>query len=396
MSRPLAFLLVVALAVPALAEEKPGEATAAPLFDRVTDVLAKRFHDKGFREKQLPLLIERFAPLAAKAETLAQQRAVTHALLAEIPASHLGLLSKESMDRAMRELRGRPGPTFGFELIAYDGKYFARNVLEGGPAGKAGLLRGDRIVSIDGVPVEASARLDWRTDDAYLPDPPVHDIMGELDETIELRVERRPREYVTFPITCAEYCAMEASRVGTRVIEADGLRFGYVHLRYIHMTGTRSLVEDALNGPLADCDAFVLDLRGRGGNGMAINGLLGLFRGDEPVWDKPVVAITNTLTRSAKEIIAQQLKDLELARLVGEPTAGAVIPATFANVGHDTVLMFPTFRLGSFTRDLEGHPVEPHVLVKDSGPYSAGAEPLIDAAVVEAARMVRAAEAVKK
>ncbi len=389
MPRPLAFLLIVLLAAPAWAEDPSSEPAPLPLFDRVGSVLAKRFHDKAFREKQLPALIERFAPLAAQAETLAEQRAVTHALLAEIPASHLGLLSKDGMARAMRELRGQPGPTFGFELINYDGKYFARNVLEGGPAATAGLLRGDRLISIDGVPVEGSPRLDWRTDDAYLPDPPVHDIAAELGETIEVRVERRPREYVTFPITSAEYCAMEASRVGTRVIEADGLRFGYVHLRYIHMMGTRELVEDALNGPLAECDAFLLDLRGRGGNGMAINGLLELFRGDDPVWGKPVVAITNTLTRSAKEIIAQQLKEKDLARLVGEPTAGAVIPATFANVGHDTVLMFPTMRLGKYTRDLEGHPVTPHVLVKDSGPYSAGAEPLIDAAVVEASRMVR-------
>ena len=80
-------------------------------------------------------------------------------------------------------------------------------------------------------------------------------------------------------------------------------------------------------------------------------------------------------------------------RLVGEPSAGAVIPASFADVGHDSVLMFPTFKLPNYTDKLEFKPVEPHVLAERSGMFAAGRDAIFEAGVREALRLVATAAA---
>ncbi len=90
----------------------------------------------------------------------------------------------------------------------------------------------------------------------------------------------------------------------------------------------------------------------------------------------------------AKEVIAYEMKARNIALVVGEGTAGAVIPASFTDVGFDTMLMYPTFRMGKYTDAIEGIGVEPDVLVKDAGPYSHGADPLLEAAIEQARTFV--------
>ena len=92
-----------------------------------------------------------------------------HALLSEIPASHLGLLSLDTHRALLSHLLRLAYPNFGFQLVAMaGGGYYAGFVLENGPAIRSGLLTGDGIVSIDGTPIAESPRLDWRSDDTYL------------------------------------------------------------------------------------------------------------------------------------------------------------------------------------------------------------------------------------
>ena len=133
-----------------------------------------------------------------------------------------------------------------------------------------GLLRGDRIVSIDGVLANDSPRLGYRTDDAFLPDPPVRPMLGTEGEVTRLRIERRPGSYTDLEIPMTLYSAWDAAKASVRVIEQDGKRIGLIHFWLIHMTGPDELLKESLEGKLADCDALVLDLRGRGGNGFMV------------------------------------------------------------------------------------------------------------------------------
>jgi hypothetical protein len=76
-------------------------------------------------------------------------------------------------------------------------------------------------------------------------------------------------------------------------------------------------------------------------------------------------------------------------RLVGEASAGAVIPASFGDVGFDSVLMFPTMRLPKYTDLLEFKPVPPDVEVTRPGLYAAGRDAILDAGVAEAVRLIK-------
>jgi carboxyl-terminal processing protease len=175
-----------------------------------------------------------------------------------------------------------------------------------------------------------------------------------------------------------------------RVIERTGRQAGYLHFWYIHLTGVPDLLRDTLAGRFRDCDAIVIDLRGRGGAYTEIVKILDVIRADRERTRRPFVALVDRQSRSGKDILAYEFKTQRLATLVGEPSAGAVIPATFADVGHDTILMFPTRELPRYTELLEFKPVEPDVRVERAGVYAAGDDPILEAGVAEALRRVAA------
>jgi carboxyl-terminal processing protease len=374
----------------------PSPAKSAPtgtLFENVLAVLQKRYYDERFRVEVLPKLAAQFAEKARRATTLSEQRGVVQELLSHIPASHLGLLSKQSYRYVMSDLQGRAYPTFGFQLIETKGKLYAFFVLEDGPAERAGLLAWDRVVSIDGVPTQESPRLEWRTDDAYIPDerdPAVHYLTAAQGDTIRVKVERRRNEFVEVSIAAAPYSAFAAAKASARVYKTGGRRIGYLHFWYVHMTGVPELLKEKLEGDFGSCDALVLDLRGRGGNGLVISQIIDILRADNATRHRPIVALVDRQSRSAKDVLAYELKRTELARIVGERTAGAVIPATFADVGHDTMLMFPSFKLARYTDLLELKPVEPDLFVERAGPLSAGNDPILKAGLDEAVRLAGA------
>lgn len=362
------------------------------LFGNVVRALSERYYDESFRQDVLPDWVRLYEDRAASAKSFEAHRDVVQEFLSNIPASHLGLISARSHQRMMDELGGVSAPSFGLELIEYDGKHYAHNVLEKGPADVAGIRRGDRIISIDGQLVDDSPRLDWRTDDAFLPDPPVRYLTGTQGDTLKLRVERTPGKYLNIDLPCENYSAWQATQASARVIEQDGKRIGVIHFWMIQLRGPDALLKEKLEGEFASCDALVLDLRGRGGSGFMVKRMLDVLEGVTSTWDKPIAALINEHSRSAKEVIAQEFRKRDLGSLVGERTAGAVIPASMTDVGFDMHLMFPTFTLPEHTESLEFQGVAPDVLVAEVGPYSAGADPIFEAGLAEAVRLAGSAE----
>jgi carboxyl-terminal processing protease len=355
--------------------------TPGDLFDRVVDVLDRRYYDREYRRSDLPALVRAWRPEARAARSFEEEREVVHAFLSRIPVSHLALLSEEANRRLQAELSNRDYPTLGLGLVRLDDRYFVAWVLEGGPADRAGIRRWDRIVEVDGVSVGRSPRLDWRSDDAHLPDPPSYTLVVDRGEAVTLLVERSVGRGFRRSIEVEPYSAFRAARASVRSYDHRGRRIGYLHLRYMHFSGAGKLLADSIKGPFADHDGLILDLRGRGGSTLTVTTLLSVLGWAKRNWGRPIVVLVDRGTRSAKEILAHEIRKQGLGRIVGETTAGAVIPATFEAVGHGMVLMYPAFSLGDYTRDLEGKGVRPDLEVADSGPYSAGADPILDAAL---------------
>jgi carboxyl-terminal processing protease len=367
--------------------------TRGTLFENVVAILESKYYDKSFRTEVLPKLVSRYSEDAKKARTLERERQVVEQLLSQIPSSHLGLLSKSSHRDIIFDLFGRAYPTFGFQLLQVDRKFYAYEVLEGGPAVRAGVLPWDRVVSIDGISVEKSPRLDWRSDDAHIGDdrdPPVHYLIANRGDSIRVRIQRRRGKFQTLTVAADDYSAMDAAKASARTYEAGGHRLGYLHLWYVHVKDADQLLNEKLEGELSGCDAFIFDLRGRGGSAAMISRIIAILNEYRSTKHRPIIALVDRQSRSAKDVLAYELKRTGLARLVGEPTAGAVIPATFANVGHDSILMFPAFKLPHYTDLLESKPVQPDVFVRRAGPLSAGDDPILRAGIAEAVRLVNA------
>lgn len=364
--------------------------TSGTLFENVVKVLADRFADVEFRTKQLPPLVERYRAQAAAATSLRDQRQVIHELLSHVPASHLQLLSRNAHRTMMADLAQAAYPSFGFQAIGSGATMYAGMILEGGPAARAGLLTGDRLVSIDGTPVEESARLDWRTDDAFIGDerdPAVRYVMAAAGDRIMLRVERRPGEFVNVAVTAEEYTSFDAAEASVRVIRTGDVSIGYVHFWYVHLAGVPELITRAVEGRLKNVNAVVIDLRGRGGSAGEVQRIISVV--DEIRKKRPVVALADRQSRSGKDLLVYEFKQRGI-RIVGEASAGAVIPASFADVGFDSVLMFPSTRLPKYTDLLELKPVPPDVLVERAGVFAAGKDPILEAGLEEARRLLKA------
>jgi carboxyl-terminal processing protease len=133
-------------------------------------------------------------------------------------------------------------------------------------------------------------------------------------------------------------------------------------------------------------DALVLDLRGRGGSAGEVTRIVDLMRDYRKKTGRPVVALADRQSRSGKDILLYEFRQIGV-RIVGEASAVAVIPASFADVGYDSILMFPAVRLPKYTDLLELKPIQPDVLVERPGLFAAGRDGILEAGVAEARRL---------
>jgi C-terminal processing protease CtpA/Prc len=374
----LPFLAAVLLAgVPCPAQRQSGARQPGALLERVGKVLQSDFCDAQFRQQDLPRLLDEYRLAARAAASRDEERAVVHALLGEVPASHLAIYSRATWRHLEAELMGTRTPMLGCSLLQLAGHFYVDSVYDGGPAERAGLRRGDEVAAIDGDAPRRSGRLDWRSDDAFLDDPPVHDLVVADGERVVLTIADARGARRDVAVTAAPYSGYAASRAGVREVEVAGHAVLCVHLWFVFHGRSASLLREALDDH-PDCSALLLDLRGRGGSALECPGVVAAVRSARDA-GLAVVALVDHRTRSAKEVIAYDLRKRGLATLVGERTAGAVLPATFAQVGDETVLMYPASRLGSYTAAIEGVGVQPHRVADDPLPGVPGRDPVFAA-----------------
>ena len=81
------------------------------------------------------------------------------------------------------------------------------------------------------------------------------------------------------------------------------------------------------------------------------------------------------------------------AILVGERTPGAVIPATFRDVGDGMVLMYPAFTMGRHTRAIEGVGVTPDLEAPYRLAHAAGRDDILRAGLLAASAWAAEREA---
>lgn len=370
-----------------------------PLFAEIADAVAGHYCDAAFIQNEFPALRRKHAPAAAAAATRPQFAAAVNAMLAELESSHTRYYTPE--DAAYFQLlsifRDHPAirsafdnhpppqyPSIGVETETRAGQTFVAAVFAGGPAAEAGVLRGDELLAIDGEPFT-----------------PVDSLRPRVNQTARLTIRRRadapPLTLDIRPrLADPQEEALAAERASETILAADGLRIGYIHvLSYAGEEFHEELLRALFDGPLAEADALILDIRN--GWGGANPDYLNLFNRQVPVlsilsregetiacdsqWRKPVVLLVNGRVRSGKEILAYGFKKFGIGAVIGERTAGAVragAPFVFSD-GSLLYLAVNDVRVDGET--LEGQGVEPDVAMPMPLEYGEGRDPQLDAAL---------------
>ena len=133
-----------------------------------------------------------------------------------------------------------------------------------------------------------------------------------------------------------------------------------------------------------------MDLRGRGG---IVPAVMSLDRTVGKI-DRPVVAIIDQLTRSAKEMLTYLIKKHENVVVIGTKTSGAVTGATMLRLPSGNSLMFPVASADTLAslidgEIIEGIGVEPDEPFEFFVPYAAGTDHLLNAAIKRATQLAK-------
>lgn len=398
-------LLLAVLLVPARVAAAAEEDLAT--FDAVWSTVKRYFYDPGLHGVDWDAARRTYRPLVAEADGARQVRTLLEDMLAELRASHTAILDREVYRATLAELNGRRSPTFGALIEeTLPGRYFVRALYEGGPLAVAGVRVGDRIVQVDGVPVAESPLLVNAGYDPGLPGPDLFFLSAAPGRAAALTIQPHPdaetRQGVR--VHAREMSAVDAARNSVAVHESGGIRVGSVHVWFCSRRVT-AVLEEALTSQLADCDALVLDIRGRGGFSDVVSAILDLFRGEQsvlqrlsgarsaPLWSRPLVVLTDERSRSGKELLAYQVRRLGLGTVVGQRTEGAVLGATFHALPDGSYLELagvPVRVDGTF---IEGVGVAPDVEVDFALPYCRGRDPILEKGLEVARERVRRARA---
>lgn len=244
---------------------------------------------------------------------------------------HSRYLDPDERDAMRDETRGEYVGV-GMEVLAGDeGGVVIGEVFEGGPAFDAGLMTGDRILTIDGEDATGFGTVD------------VVDLLrGPRGESVHLDIERPEVGPLAFDLVRD---VIRLVAVTEEMIEPG---IGIVRVRSFQSdvaSDVRSAIDRLQDASDGELNGLILDLRGNPGGllseGIALadvfidEGVLVSTRGRDPDeeqrWDAgrsatryhgPLTVLVNGGTASASEIVAGALQDHERAAIIGTTTWG--------------------------------------------------------------------------
>ena len=261
-------------------------------------------------------------------------------------------------------------------------RYFVRSMMFGSPVREAGLKDGDEIISVNNIAFENSPR---RTLAGYEAHRNIHTIQVDRNEEVSIAYRRKANAKArTLTISARKPLDAVTSLQGSiRVMDPEGeFPIGYLHLWNVMSGELPGLVQEALRKEFKEAKALAIDLRGRGGQVNVISRIARILAREK----RPIALLIDREARSAKEMLAYRLQKYRHITLIGETTAGAVLPARFIDLSGGAQLMLPVslgdavIRPFTFGKRLEGQGATPDIKVPYPLPYRAGRDTILEAA----------------
>lgn len=421
-------------------------ALALETFDAAWQLINDTHFDPDHNGVDWLAVRDEFRPKAETATTERKLRRVIGEMLARLQQSHFALLPREAVDALdpkklagpdapqsersdtdenAQNVRSRPGDTgLGIRIIGQD--LVVTKVQAGGPADEAGVKPGwivKRIGAVDvadlfgDVPEDLERRMAqfyiWRTVTSLLEgdagDEVEVEFLNELNEPIELPLSRRPIPGT--PVKFGNLPTFFAHLESEQMIDADSTTVGVIRFN-IWMTAIAKPFHEAVD-QFRTADGIVIDLRGNpGGVGGMAMGIAGHFVNEKTTlgtlttrntalkfisnprrstangartepFDGPVAILVDGQTGSTSEIFSGGMQSIGRARIFGETSLGAALPAMMDRLPNGDVLLhaFADYVDANGIR-LEGRGVIPDEEVPVSrGDLLAGRDPTLSAAI---------------
>lgn len=374
------------------------------LFDEGWRALNAGFYDPSFHGQDWQMLRNKYRPLALKASTKEDFKAVFNRMLGQINASHMGMYRGDNQKVTQKQKTG----LLGIAGEPVEKGFAVATVLANSPADRidSQLLPKDVIMEVNQQPVAGNNLYQLLQDTA---NTPVLLTVLRNDQRKEITI------WPTGSLSDENYEAWVEERRQLTEKYSHG-RLGYLHIRGMNWTSFERFERDLMAAGYGK-EGIVIDVRYNGGGWTTdylmevlnvkqyaytiprgaiddIHGDRKAFKNHFPfserlplsVWTKPTIAMSNQNSYSNAEIFSHAYKALGLGKLVGRPTFGAVISTGAYPLVDGSIVRMP-YR-GWWVKDtddnMEGIPAQPDIEVFNPPAYKAkGVDPQLQRAVQE-------------
>ncbi len=346
--------------------EKPDAAELRrQSFDKVWTTINEKHFDPTFGGVNWQKARDTYEPKASAAKSDAELYSILRQMLGELKLSHFGIFPP---DAEMQNAHSASG-VIGVELKMLEGKAVISQIQSGSTAEQASLKTGFVVERVDGkTVVEQLASLEDSMSKRGLPEAQKRlyrervlssIINGKAATKAKIEISDGKNQTQTFDVPRVERKSEMSAAVGNFpaqevIFEAKRLpdNIGYIRFN-IWVIPQMPKIREAIRS-MKDTSGIVIDLRGNpGGIGGMAPGIAGLLvkeqtslgsmksRDNETkfivypqanTYQGKVIVLTDYGSGSTSEIFAAGLQEIGRAKVVGETSAGAVLPSVFVKL----------------------------------------------------------------
>lgn len=373
------------------------------VFGEAWRTLERGFYDPDFHGEDWESLREKYQPWCMAASTGNDFSYTFNLMLGQVNASHMGLRNTPKRYETPKTTTG----LLGIDITPEEEGIRIKDVLNNTPADRSGskLMTGDLIRSVDGRLVNNGMNF-------YEP------LNNTADQEVILNVLR---DNSTLDIVIRPVKSIRAQRYEDWVEERRSLteeisdgRLGYIHIRGMNWNSFEQF-ERELAASAYNKEGLVIDVRYNGG-GWTTDYLMAILDVQQHAytiprgaakdldkeheqfseyypfgerlpffpWTKPSVTLCNQNSYSNAEIFSHAYKTLDLGKLVGTPTFGAVISTGGAGLADGSYVRLPfrAWYVKATGKNMELNGAVPDIIVNNRPDSKAkGEDPQLERAI---------------